>query len=98
LIEECRGRGGSVVLSAHVLASGLDRCDRIVLLRDGRVALSGTRREVLEEPDVLEARVRGVDAATLARAVEGTGGRLERVRPGQRDLGSVLARRTEPAP
>jgi polyether ionophore transport system ATP-binding protein len=45
-VTEARGRGQAVFLSSHVLSEVEALCDRVVILRDGRVAESGTLSEM----------------------------------------------------
>src|SRR5947208_8413533 len=61
LLEELRGRGISVLLNSHLLSEVELVCDRVAILRDGRVAAAGvpvetgrTRGVVIESDDGLE--------------------------------------------
>ena len=45
-VTEARGRGQAVFLSSHVLSEVEALCDRVVILRDGRVAESGALSEM----------------------------------------------------
>lgn len=47
LLNEARARGAAVVMASHVLSDLSERCDEVAVLLGGRVALSGTPREVL---------------------------------------------------
>ncbi len=92
LVAEARARGASVVLASHVVAAGADICDRLIVLHAGRVAASGTRAELLDEADVVEARIRGIAAADLAAVVARAGGALVEARPARRGLDALLSR------
>lgn len=47
LLGEARERGASIVLASHVLSDLSERCDRVAVLFEGRVAEYGTPTEVL---------------------------------------------------
>lgn len=93
IVLEARARGASVVLTSHVALAGIDLCDRLVVLEAGAIVRSGTRSELLDEPGVFEARVRGVDAAALGKSVATAGGALESFRPARRDVRGLFSSR-----
>ncbi len=72
LLEELRGRGISVLLNSHLLSEVELVCDRVAILRDGRVVAAGV-------PDEL-ARPRGVEIETDDGVVRLDGGREEAAR------------------
>jgi ABC-2 type transport system ATP-binding protein len=45
-IDEFRDQGGTVLLSSHILAEVERLCDRVSIVRDGRVVESGTLAEL----------------------------------------------------
>jgi len=92
IVLEAKARGASVLLTSHVALAGVDLCDRLVVLDSGAVARSGTRAALLDEADVLEARVRGLDGARLGSAVAAAGGTLEDARPARRDVRHLVSR------
>ena len=82
-IEEDRGQGRTVLLSSHILAEAEALCDRVSIMRHGRIVESGTltelrhltrtsvTAEVDSEPAGLAARV-GVHALDVSRTPSGT--------------------------
>ncbi len=54
LLGEARARGSSVVLASHVVSDLSERCDDLAVLLDGRVASSGSPREVLGGRSLLD--------------------------------------------
>ena len=72
LLEELRGRGISVLLNSHLLSEIELVCDRVAILRDGRVVAAGA-------PDEL-ARPRGVEIETDEGLVQLDGGREDAAR------------------
>jgi len=72
LLEELRGRGISVLLNSHLLSEIELVCDRVAILRDGRVVAAGA-------PDEL-ARPRGVEIETDEGLVHLDGGREDAAR------------------
>jgi ABC-2 type transport system ATP-binding protein len=63
LILDLRGRGKTVLLSSHLLADVEDVCDRIAILHEGRVRLSGGVDDVLTRRDEIRFTARGVSEA-----------------------------------
>jgi ABC-2 type transport system ATP-binding protein len=60
LLRTFADRGGTVLLSSHLLAEVEAVADRIIIIADGRVQAQGTRAELLSEPGTI------VDADDLA--------------------------------
>ncbi len=54
LLSEERRRGRGVLFSSHILSDVEELCDRVCVLREGRVAALGTRAEVLHGEETLE--------------------------------------------
>jgi ABC-2 type transport system ATP-binding protein len=94
LLEECRGRGATVLLSSHVLSDVERLCDRVAILGQGRLAAHGTLAEVLEKRDSFTLEIEGPeDAAAAARAAaEKAGGRVADARPTREPLERVFLR------
>jgi ABC-2 type transport system ATP-binding protein len=72
VLEELKRRGIAVLLNSHLLSEIELVCDRVAILRDGRVVTAGS-------PDEL-ARPRGVDIETDEGVVHIEGGRDEAAR------------------
>jgi ABC-2 type transport system ATP-binding protein len=72
VLEELKRRGIAVLLNSHLLSEIELVCDRVAILRDGRVVSAGA-------PDEL-ARPRGVDIETDEGVVHIEGGREEAAR------------------
>jgi ABC-2 type transport system ATP-binding protein len=54
LLAEARARSATIVLSSHIVADILDRCDDLAVLLDGRVAERGAPRDVLRGRTLLD--------------------------------------------
>lgn len=61
-LERLRGER-TIVLSTHILGEVARSCDHLLVLHEGRVAVSGAKDEVLGEERVLELEVRGEERA-----------------------------------
>jgi ABC-2 type transport system ATP-binding protein len=70
LLGEAKGRGASLIVASHLLTDIQAHCDRLVVLVDGRVALSGSPRELAPEGGALELEVEGLSSTALD-ALEG---------------------------
>lgn len=94
LLEECRGRGTTVLLSSHVLSDVERLCDRVAILGQGRLAAAGTLAEVLERPGSFTLEVEGGSGAADAarRAAEAAGGKASDPRPTREPLERVFLR------
>lgn len=79
LLDEAKARGASLVVASHLLTDIQAHCDRLLVLVDGRVALSGTPRDLAPDRGAVEFEVSGLDAAALdelERDVLSRGGRV----------------------
>lgn len=94
LLEECRGRGTTVLLSSHVLSDVERLCDRVAILGQGRLAAEGTLEEVLERKGSFTLEIEGPEAAAAAarRAAEEAGGTVAPPRPTREPLERVFLR------
>ena len=92
------GDGGSVVLISHILGEILENCDRIIVMRDGRVAVdapadSFDRDRLVQAMGSAHARTRESQASSTDRA---QGPVMVRARPKfQRDETAVVAHQGE---
>ncbi|HEU4394038.1 MAG TPA: ABC transporter ATP-binding protein, partial [Planctomycetota bacterium] len=94
LLEECRGKGVTVLLSSHVLSDVERLCDRVAILGSGRLAAEGTLAEVLERKAVTALEVEGPEAAVRAarEAAERAGGKVVSAQPAREPLERVFLR------
>ena len=94
LLEDCRGRGTTVLLSSHVLSDVERLCDRVAILGQGRLAAEGTLEEVLRREGSHTLEVLGSDAAVAAAraAAEAAGGSVPSVHPTREPLERVFLR------
>jgi ABC-2 type transport system ATP-binding protein len=92
LFDELRARRAAVVLSSHLFGDLHERCDRIAVLIEGRIAASGSAGELVHSLGpgaTLDLTVGGLDTVALAgvaREVERLGGRFVGARPSQENL------------
>ncbi|MBT2211714.1 MULTISPECIES: ABC transporter ATP-binding protein [Actinomadura] len=71
LLRDFADRGGTVLLSSHLLREVEAVADRFVVIAGGRIAARGTKEELLAAPG--RTLVRGVDGAALGAALAGAG-------------------------
>jgi ABC-2 type transport system ATP-binding protein len=71
LLRDFADRGGTVLLSSHLLREVEAVADRFVVIAGGRVAAQGTKEELLTAPGGV--LVRGLDAAALHGALAASG-------------------------
>ncbi len=65
LVLELKGRGKTVLLCSHLLADVEDVCDRIAILKTGKLRILGAVKELLSVRDVTQIRARDVSPETL---------------------------------
>jgi len=70
LLRDFADRGGTVLLSSHLLAEVEAVADQLVIIGGGRIAAAGSREELLAGTGTL---VRATDADALAAAMEAAG-------------------------
>ncbi|MEV4623008.1 ATP-binding cassette domain-containing protein [Asanoa sp. NPDC049573] len=70
LLRDFADRGGTVLLSSHLLREVEAVADRLVVIGGGRIVANGTKAELLAAGGV---RVRALDTATLRTALERAG-------------------------
>lgn len=93
--EYHRSTGATVVLVTHDMSVAASRAERLIVMRQGTVALTGTPREVFSHPE--ELRSMGLDipeAASLAQALRSRGVALDGsiYTPGQLARAVIAAR------
>ncbi|WP_131741630.1 ABC transporter ATP-binding protein [Actinomadura roseirufa] len=81
LLRDFADRGGTVLLSSHLLHEVEAVADRFVVIANGRVAAQGTKGELLAAPD--GTRVRALDRAALEAALASAGLRWRRESDGE---------------
>ncbi len=79
LLRDFAGRGGTVLLSSHLLREMEAVCDDLVIIGGGRVLAHGSAEALLSGPIT---RVRSEDDATLARALTEAGHSVDRADDG----------------
>nr|WP_269329317.1 ATP-binding cassette domain-containing protein [Kineosporia babensis] len=70
LLREYADRGGTVLLSSHLLHEVEAVADRLVVIGNGRIAANGSKEELLAGAGTL---VRAVEPNQLAQALQGSG-------------------------
>ncbi|MCK5930499.1 MAG: AAA family ATPase, partial [Nocardioides sp.] len=78
LLRDHAARGGTVLLSSHLLHEIEVIADDIVVIGQGRVVAQGTKEELLHDDRTL---VRAAEVGTLAAALQQAGWTVERVDP-----------------
>ena len=78
LLRDHAARGGTVLLSSHLLHEIEVIADDIVVIGQGRVVAQGTKEELLHDDRTL---VRAAEIGTLAAALQQAGWTVERVDP-----------------
>jgi ABC-2 type transport system ATP-binding protein len=81
-LERLRGER-TIVLSTHILGEVARSCDHLLVLHEGRVAVSGAKDEVLGEERVLELEVRGEERALREALADVEGGIVSSVDAGR---------------
>jgi ABC-2 type transport system ATP-binding protein len=97
IILEMRQRGKTVFFSTHILSDAETLCDRVALLKNGRLATVGRIDEILNiEVDHLEVLVSGLSDAAIAQLPAGVDssevlGERRRLHVKERALGAVVS-------
>jgi len=79
LLRDFAARGGTVLLSSHLLGEVQATVDRLVVIGNGRIVASGSLEELLAGGRTV---VRALDAAALADVLRGAGHHVELDRRG----------------
>ena len=102
LLRDFADRGGTVLLSSHLLAEVEAVADRMIIIADGRIQAQGTRAELLRERDIVEATTSSGSTSPPPRR-PGLPGRRRRLvdcrargRRPRGDGGGVVLRRIAP--
>ena len=74
LLRDFASRGGTVLLSSHLLAEVQATVDRLVVIGNGRIVANGTMADLLSNG---RTSVRGLDTTALAGALTTAGHRVE---------------------
>jgi ABC-2 type transport system ATP-binding protein len=53
LFQEVKSRGGSIILSSHTLSEVQTICDRIIMIKDGKIILEDSTKNVLDKAQKL---------------------------------------------
>ncbi|MGN6186894.1 MAG: ATP-binding cassette domain-containing protein [Thermoanaerobaculia bacterium] len=78
LIEEARGNGTAILLNSHLLSEIELTCDRVAMLRNGKVAAFGTVEELTRKSETYKMAATPIDDSLVA-AFKETGAGVERV-------------------
>ncbi len=65
LVSDLRADGKTVVLNSHLLSEIEATCDRIAIMKRGKIVLTGAMDELLESSAVVEVEVEGLNDAAL---------------------------------
>jgi ABC-2 type transport system ATP-binding protein len=66
IIRELRGEGVTVFLNSHYLSEVEVTCDRVAIVKGGRLMRVGTLAELTQGANEVEIEARGLDGETLA--------------------------------
>jgi ABC-2 type transport system ATP-binding protein len=64
-VLELKSRGKTVLLCSHLLADVEDVCDRIAILKTGKLRITGAVKELLSVRDVTQIRARNISPDTV---------------------------------
>ena len=84
LIAGLREKGTTVFMSTHILSDIEALCDRVAILRSGRLAATGDLNELLSNTDgskALEISVQGVSAESIRDEIEFIAGATMNAKP-----------------
>jgi ABC-2 type transport system ATP-binding protein len=94
-VHRLKAEGRTILFSSHLLADVEDVCDRIVVIRDGRLVTDGDPADLLRLRDEYDLRFRS-DAEGFAGKVRefvaGAGGEVVDLRPATEDLTGLFLR------
>jgi len=99
-VRRLKDAGRTVLFSSHLLADVEDVCDRIVVIRNGRIVSDGDPAELLRLRDEYDLRFRSDAEGFETRVrefVTGAGGEVVWVRPASEDLTGLFLRLFEGA-
>ena len=65
IVQELRNQGKTVLLNSHLLSEIEMTCDRVAIIKKGKVAAQGTMEELLAFSSVVEVEVRDMNDAAL---------------------------------
>ena len=94
LLVQLRGEGRTVVLSTHFVEHAADIADRVILLKDGQVALDQLTFSLVaaETGKRLTVHLNGTAPAAFLAALHSAGIGAERVTPARPDLQEAIGR------
>ena len=107
VLQELKRMGKTIVISSHILPELEDLCNRIVVLKEGRLAFGGSladaaarfrsRRRISVRVEGDQAKLREALAAEagVLEVAESNGGLVIALKEGQRDYGFVARRAVE---
>jgi len=99
LIKDLKARGKTILLCSHLLAQVESICDRVAMLKKGRVIAQGALSDLLASRDsdrLIVSGLRGREREELRRQVERAGGTVEAARASLEEV--YLQRAGEEAP
>ncbi|MCU0723614.1 MAG: ABC transporter ATP-binding protein [Planctomycetes bacterium] len=94
VIRERAAAGKSVLFSSHLLERAEAAANRVCILHEGRVALSGPLTEAAGIPGAFDLRVRGPGPEAAAEALRAAGFAVESCRPAAEALQDLFLRLT----
>lgn len=93
LLVQLRGEGRTIVLSTHFVEHVADIADRVILLKDGQVALDqATASLCIDAGKDFTVHLNGTAPASFLAALHSAGIGAERVAPARPDLQGAIAR------
>ena len=74
LVLEQRERGATIFLNSHLLSEVERLCDRVAIMKEGRLVRQGTIDDLTRRTEMHEIELRGVEPAALERLQTAVGG------------------------
>ena len=74
LLEEEKSRGATIFLNSHLLSEVERLCDRVAILKEGRLVREGELEELTKPTDLFEVEVRGLRPDDIPQWLERTPG------------------------